>query len=301
MTTSLDDDDDGGGGGGGWRQRDLVPRPDPTKLTNEAIDRVTVQYRRELLQLQAILEARLDAMDKATSVLDLTVNRTPTVIQTAISGVREVYDERFDSLHQQLIDRDERFAQVATSRDTALKAALDAARESLTEQAAVAERAVANAEATFRLALADMRDIYDERFRSVAQQFSERDVRTDQAATASASALAAALQAAKEAVFEQAQAAAKAAEKTELSFTKQIDQIQLQIKTIGDGFSDRIGELKERIDRGEGSESGASAQVIEHRAGAAGTNQVIIMGIMIISVLVAIGALVGLILKHLHP
>jgi metal-sulfur cluster biosynthetic enzyme len=124
-------------------------------------------------------------------------------------------------------------------------------------------------------AVANLREVYDERFSSVqrqivdlgiirdqkfisiAQQFVERDVRTEQAATASASALAAALQAAKEAVFEQAQAAAKAAEKTELSFTKQIDQIQLQIKTIGDGFSDRIAELKERIDRGEGQSSGS--------------------------------------------
>jgi hypothetical protein len=98
----------------------------------------------------------------------------------------------------------------------------------------------------------------EEKFRSIELQFQERDVRTTQAATASAQALAAALQAAKEAVFEQAQAAAKAAEKTELSFTKQIDQIQLQIKTIGDGFGDRLAELKERIDRGEGAGAGAA-------------------------------------------
>jgi anthranilate/para-aminobenzoate synthase component I len=109
---------------------------------------------------------------------------------------------------------------------------------------------------------------YDVRFGSIQQQFIERDVRTEQAATASASALAAALQAAKEAVFEQAQAAAKAAEKTELSTTKQIDQIQLQIKTISDSFADRIAELKERIDRGEGQSAGATGQRTETRLNA---------------------------------
>jgi hypothetical protein len=157
-----------------------LPVPDPSLLT-------TAQLVRELGGLRELLETRLDGMDKAASLLDASVNRTPTVIQTAIANVREVYDERFNS---------------------------------------------------------------------VRQQFAERDVRTEQAATASASALAAALQAAKEAVFEQAQAAAKAAEKTELSFTKQIDQIGTQISTVAEGFNNRITELKERIDRGGGEEQG---------------------------------------------
>jgi hypothetical protein len=186
---------------------DTRPIPDPTVLT-------TQQLLRELAALREIIFTRLDAMDRATELLANTVNRTPTVVQSAATSMREVYDERFSSVQQQLGDRGH---------------------------------------------------TYDERFSSIQQQFSERDVRTEQAATASASALAAALQAAKEAVFEQAQAAAKAAEKTELSFTKQIDQIQLQIKTIGDGFSDRIAELKERIDRGEGSEAGASGTRTERR------------------------------------
>jgi hypothetical protein len=174
--------------------------PDPTSLT-------TAQLRRELSGLREILTARLDGMDRATTLLDETVNRTPTIIQTEIAHVRELMTEKLSSLGGQA----------------------------------------------------------EEKFSSIQQQFSERDVRTDQAATASASALAAALQAAKEAVFEQAQAAAKAAEKTELSFTKQIDQIQLQIKTIGDGFSDRIAELKERIDRGEGTSSGVDVAGVDNR------------------------------------
>jgi hypothetical protein len=163
--------------------------PGPPYLTTE-------ELRRDVSALREILQARLDGMDRATALLSETVNRTPTQIQTEISHVRELIEEKFAS---------------------------------------------------------------------VALQFTERDVRTNQASIAADSALKAALQAAKEAVFEQAQAAAKAAEKTELSFTKQIDQIGLQISTVAKGYDDRIAELKERIDRGEGSTSGASDYRAEQR------------------------------------
>jgi hypothetical protein len=185
----------------------------------------TAQLLRELASLREIFETRLNGMDRANEVLSETVNRTPTAIQTAIANLKDVYDVRFNSIGEQLSNK----SLVADERFTAVQGQLD------------------------------------DKFRSIAQQFVERDVRTEQSATASASALAAALQAAKEAVFEQAQAAAKAAEKTELSFTKQIDAIGLQIKTVSDGFGDRIGELKERIDRGEGSDNGATSQRTETR------------------------------------
>lgn len=145
-----------------------------------------------------------------------------------------------------------------------------------------------------------MTKVSDERLAGIALQFAERDVRTDQAATASASALAAALQAAKEAVFEQAQAAAKAAEKTELSFTKQIDQIQLQIKTIGDGFSDRIGELKERIDRGEGGQQGTLAAHAEVRENKTLANSGTAILLQMLIGLVAVAALIVSIVVNIH-
>jgi hypothetical protein len=140
----------------------------------------------------------------------------------------------------------------------------------------------------------------EEKFNSIALQFAERDVRTNQAATASAQALAAALQAAKEAVFEQAQAAAKAAEKTELSFTKQIDQIQLQIKTIGDGFSDRIAELKERIDRGEGGQQGAATAHQDVREGRTLANSSTSILLQALVGLIAVAALIVTIVINIH-
>lgn len=179
----------------------------------------TEELRRDVSALREILQARLDGMDRATVVLSETVNRTPTAIQTAISHLKELHDERFSS---------------------------------------------------------------------VAKQFEERDVRTGQAADAAGSALSAALQAAKEAVFEQSQAAAAAAAKAELSFTKQVDQIGLRLDTMQKGLEDRIGELKERMDRGEGGASGVAAGRSERRLDAGMMTGVIGVVLTVVTIAVAI-------------
>jgi hypothetical protein len=197
----------------------------------------TEELRRDVSALREILQARLDGMDRATELLSETVTRTPTQIQTEISHVRELIQEKLGSLGGQA----------------------------------------------------------EEKFASIELQFVERDVRTNQAATASAQALAAALQAAKEAVFEQAQAAAKAADKTELSFTKQIDLLLAQIKALSDTFTDRLAELKERIDRGEGQEKGTATAVFDQRAirgNAISSVQAVIMGVAILISLVSVIAFV---------
>jgi len=106
-----------------------------------------------------------------------------------------------------------------------------------------------------------------EKFAGIDLRFAERDVRTEQASSAAASALAAALQAAKELVGAQGEASAAAAVKSETSFTKQIDQIAALIQT-GNAASDaRVTELKERIDRGEGSSAGVKDARSDQRSG----------------------------------
>ena len=170
--------------GGDWR-----PVPDPTLLT-------TAQLLRELGALRELIETRLDGMDRATALLSETVNRTPTVIQTEISHVRELTDERFAG---------------------------------------------------------------------IGKQFTERDVRTEQAAKAAKEALDAALLAAKELVSQQNEANAAAADKAEQSTIKQIDQIGIRIDTMQKALDDRLTELKERIDRGEGGAAGAAGHRTEQR------------------------------------
>lgn len=103
-----------------------------------------------------------------------------------------------------------------------------------------------------------------EKFKGIAQQFLERDVRTTQASGAADDALKAALQAAKELVGAQGEASAAAAVKSETSFTKQIDQIGTIIQTLEKALDARITELKERIDRGEGTVTG-NKEVTQNR------------------------------------
>jgi hypothetical protein len=145
---------------------------------------------------------------------------------------------------------------------SALREILQARLDGMDRAAVVLSETVNRTPTAIQLAVGHLKELHDEKFASIELQFIERDVRTTQAATASAQALAAALQAAKEAVFEQAQAAAKAADKTETSTSKQIDLLLSQIKAQGETFSDRLAELKERIDRGEGASTGTA----EYRA-----------------------------------
>ena len=74
------------------------------------------------------------------------------------------------------------------------------------------------------------------------------------------------MQAAKELVGAQGEASAAAAVKSETSFTKQIDQIGTIIQTLEKALDARITELKERIDRGEGSQNGTQQTVNNRRA-----------------------------------
>ena len=111
-----------------------------------------------------------------------------------------------------------------------------------------------------------LREVQDEKFHTINNQFVERDVRTAQASVAADDALKAALQAAKELVGAQGEASAAAAVKSETSFAKQVDQIGTILSTTQLALDARITELKERIDRNEGSSSGAEMSLSSRRS-----------------------------------
>ena len=88
--------------------------------------------------------------------------------------------------------------------------------------------------------IAALRLLHEERFNSIAQQFKERDTRTDQLATASTVAINAALQAAKEAVVNQNISNEKAIAKSEANTTKLLDNLDTKIIDL----KESIGALK---------------------------------------------------------
>ena len=133
--------------------------------------------------------------------------------------------------------------------------------------------------------------VQNEKFQGIAKQFEERDVRTAQASGAADDALKAALQAAKELVGAQGEASAAAAVKSETSFAKQVDQIGTILQTTQLALDARITELKERIDRGEGSSSGAEMSINSKRQ----DNQLLIsvIGALLLLVSIAIAVFVA--------
>jgi hypothetical protein len=148
---------------------------------------------------------------------------------------------------------------------SALREILQARLDGMDRATVVLSETVNRTPTAIQVAIANLQALHDEKFKAIAQQFVERDTRTDQAAKASKEALDAALLAAKELVSQQNEANAQAADKAEQSTIKQIDQIGIRIDTTQKGLEDRLTELKERVDRGEGSIVGASGQKSESR------------------------------------
>lgn len=117
--------------------------------------------------------------------------------------------------------------------------------------------------------VANLEAVTTERFRSVEQQFRERDVRTEQTSRDAKTAVDAALQAAKEAVGKQNDSFTLATSKSEGQFTKQIDQIgellRTAIKALEDKVTDTrglIADLKDRLAAAESRMTAAESRVI---------------------------------------
>lgn len=208
-----------------------VPVPDPTTLTTAIVTQAKADLRREAESLRELIEARVAALEGVVGALGVAVDKMPnsaahSAVQDQITIIRTQIDRLF------------------TIRGSALQ---DATNFTV-------------------IAVDHLRGLHEERFDAIQQQFNERDVRGEQEKKASKEALDAALLAQKESVSQQNDANTTAATKSETSFTKQIDQIGTLIATLEKSLTDRITELKERIDRGEGAGSGQLAERQEMRA-----------------------------------
>ena len=87
--------------------------------------------------------------------------------------------------------------------------------------------------------------LFDEKFKSIALQFAGND-----------KAVAAALQAQKEAAAATNLSNMEASNKSEASFVKQIDQMQMIVNAIAKATDEKIDDLKTRLTLGEGQKRG---------------------------------------------
>jgi hypothetical protein len=142
------------------------------------------------------------------------ISTTREIVETFICGVNQNISTRIDGM-----DKAVELLQTATDRTPNMVSA----------------------------AIERLQELHEEKFQSIATQFTERDTRTEQTSRDSKVAVDAALQAAKEAVGEQNKSNALAIAKSEATFTKQIDQIGVLISTMQKGIDDKIDDIKTRL------------------------------------------------------
>ena len=121
---ASDADADGAGG-------DIRPRPDPTVLTTQALQR-------EVLSLKEFYEAKFASYDKAINLLQANADKAPSinVVDERVSALKMLHEEKFASISKEF-----------AGRDVAVGAAFLAAKEVVTEQNKSSALAIAKSEA----------------------------------------------------------------------------------------------------------------------------------------------------------
>jgi hypothetical protein len=104
--------------------------------------------------------------------------------------------------------------------------------------------------------IAHLKELHNEKFISIENQFKERDVRMEQEARNNKISLDAALQAAEKAVNKQNETFALSINKSENATNKQIDQQAALIHTSNNALESKISDLKDRVTIIEGKSSG---------------------------------------------
>ncbi len=236
---------------------------DPTELTNTAVNQAKNDLRRELSSQKEILEAR--------------ISRNETSIREALVQSRADIADAINSLESLLVQRINGLEKIMKLLDVALNRA--------PEEADDLRQRLQN---DIHIAVESLRQLHEERFNAIQLQFGERDTRGDQEKKASKEALDAALLAQKESVAQQNDANTTAATKTETNFTKQIDLVGTQITALDKSLTDRISELKERIDRGEGQGQGTATARTEQRLSQGAVLSVIVACIIAVGVIISI-------------
>jgi hypothetical protein len=240
---------------------------DPTELTNNAVSQAKDDLRRELVSVKEILEARIGRNE-------VTIREGATQRQIDIAN-------SVNSLEALLTQRIAGLEKIMKILDGVINQGpeqSDALRERL--------------QTDIKIAVEGLRQLHEERFNAIQQQFTERDTRGEQDKKSSKEALDAALLAQKESVSQQNDANTTAATKTETNFTKQIDLVGTQITALDKSLTDRISELKERIDRGEGSDRGHTEARTDQRLSQNAVVSIVVALIVATGVIVSIITLV---------
>ena len=168
---------------------------DPTKLTNEAVALAKDDLRRDLATQRELLAERIARLE----------------------GIIHDLDQRFSAeIGRRVHATNTLLALRSEFNSSVLLTVADDASVSADDHDALRQRL----QTDIAIAIQNLKDVREEKFKAIQQQFLERDIRADQDKRASKDALDAALLAQKEAVAQQNDANTTAATKSETSFTK---------------------------------------------------------------------------------
>jgi uncharacterized coiled-coil protein SlyX len=112
---------------------------DPTPLTTE-------QLLREISSLRAILETRMDGMDRVLVGLLREAASQQTRVDDTVAHLRTLHEEKFRSIEKQFAERDTRDERTSRDSKTAVDAALQAAKEMNEKQNTSSALAIAKSE-----------------------------------------------------------------------------------------------------------------------------------------------------------
>ena len=110
-----------------------LPVPDPSKLTTDAVNAATEQWRRDLVALQHVLEARLDGMDTATRLISDRIQALPMAEREFLMGQISLVGAETQRVLDVTLEKFVAIAGTFASNALALTAALAAQKEAASE------------------------------------------------------------------------------------------------------------------------------------------------------------------------
>lgn len=121
-------------------------KPDPTTAVNEAVERASKAERDYTAGQVAILEARLDANDKATEIRLSKIDNVPSLISSGVDHLNDLVKEKMVGIHEQFQSLAARTAEQKADTTKALTDALAAQKEAVANQTASSEKSITKSE-----------------------------------------------------------------------------------------------------------------------------------------------------------
>lgn len=131
----------------------MRPDPDPTVLTTQQLLREIATSRETteaiLNGVRAVVDTRLDAMDKAIVLVREMSDKLPNTIELSVRQLKEIHEEKFDSVDTRFIERDTRTDQTRADAKLALDVALQGAKVAVDAAFQAAKEAALKSEQQF--------------------------------------------------------------------------------------------------------------------------------------------------------